>query len=295
MIAWPPTFYLAVGAGLRNYVIATALLLTACGGDVTNVPAAQPVLSADHYEGVAAFAVQSPRFPCDAMLEGVATLQTPALAFPFHTFGTSDACIKAFVEQSSAKPHLLVIHATNETCRKHNSCTTGDLFQGVSSSELNRRIEAHEPATISTLRQRFADIRQTVAGVSSQNTRVVVSTGLEDEYSSKAAEIVFLLAHEQFAEVAENPEVKRHTFSHIVEVHRAQTAQPHGLALEDGACQTDVESKDFLRRNKQSLASFVWRPEWQGRKCKDGKVTSAKAAPRERSFSFDSGIGRLFD
>lgn len=282
-------------AAVRNKLF-FILLLTSCGSSPHDAPPVETAtLTSDHYEGFAAFAAQHDSFPCSALIDAAIALPAPALTFPFHTFGTASDCVARFVAASADKPHLLQIYATNETCRKHNSCTTGDLFHGVSSAELNRRLEDHEPTTIATFDQRFSDISQFISSVTSKNTRTVVSLGLEDEYTTEAAGIVYDLAAAHFKEISENPEHPRGTISPVIELHRDQPVAEGGIANEDGICRTDAQSKDFLRRNKHTLATFLWRPEWQGRRCKDGKVVGANKAPRDRSFGFDSSVSGLFD
>ncbi len=270
------------------------LLLVGCG-EAPKGSVEEPVLVSEHYEGVAAFAVQSPRFPCEEMLESVEGLESPGLAFPYGTFGDSGECVAKFVKRSELKPHLLHVYVTNETCREYNFCAEGDLFLNFSAEELSRRLEERDVETLATFRRRISDISDFISRVASRNTRVVIVTGLEDEYTPQAAKVVYALVREKFGEVVENPLHPRVLAGEILEVHGDDDAPPGGIASEDGVCRSDEETRHFLRVNKGTLASFVWRAEWQGRECRDGRTTGPSIPPREREFVYDSGISRVWD
>lgn len=264
----------------RQVSLLTFLALSACGS--TDDPFADPIPLPSHYEGIAALALTSPRFPCDEFLQAVNVAEFPATAFLFKTFGEDYSCLLRFLNSNTHRPHLVIAYVTNETCRADRRCLEGEFRSDLSVRELASGFERGDAAILTGYRERAKELSAILDGLGNDHTRGIVVTGLEAEWGESAERVVNAIAREEFFEVGENPLNNKPVGIGIPELHGDITAPAGGIASEDGACLSAEQSKNFLRRNKQALVSLLWRATLQGRKCFNGQLQSFTSAPRER-------------
>jgi hypothetical protein len=271
------------------------ILLSACGhgrddADSHDVPKPSPTPQIAHYEGFSVLAVTHPNFPCDELLKATAPLPFPAIAYAIKTFGDSYDCISRFIRQSRHRPHLIIRYVEPGPGRRNGLLSGFDLLPRLSVGQLNREIERPNSEVLAAIIEFESRDAQSLKPLLLANTRVVTVLGLEDNFTERSALTVSsLLAH---TDRAENPH-NRASIGLRLERHGNVTVMPGEIASEDGACQSDSESRLFLSRNKHAFASFLWRPEWQGRECRGGMLQPPTSFPRDRRFSFNSDISRV--
>lgn len=118
--------------------------------------------------GMSYFAIQHPRFPCREALRVFRGVEHPALAILWGTFGEDNDCLRAWFRQSRNKPHTLEIHLTNEACVRNRRCREGEIS-----------------GTRRELVKRVRSILKVLLPVKNERTRLLLSTGLEDNFSRR--------------------------------------------------------------------------------------------------------------
>jgi len=178
----------------------------------------------------------------------------------------------------------------------------------VSVAELNHRIEQHEEETLNRYSRLIEDIINSVAPILGLG-EVLVSTGLEDNFSHKAARIITKHFREQLPDeiqVVRNP--VNHNggkyYADVLELHGVRPEYPKRAPCISSLDGTDIDHDDegradksgihfsevrsFLKReSKRGCYVFLWWREQQGIS-DDGFME-----PRRRSFSIDSEVINL--
>ncbi len=252
-----------------------------------------------YYSGSSAFAAMAPDcgsnvynpdgslkkgcFPCDAFLATEDFAAKPGMAVLWSTFGESLTCMDKFLKRYKPKPHLLEVHPFNNTCVRNGICTPDEIFFGYSINSLNAALERNDPATIEKIRHRIQTIRLALEALwnGNPNTYLILSTGLEDNYTQKA--FIVLLGTIQ----KDWPYALLRSGSAIGSVPR----ETHGLDARckssvisvniDGAMASTSQSASFLKNNKNCFNRQIWYPAHQGRNPNDNSIP---APPRERTF-----------
>ena len=244
-----------------------------------------PSIASAQYRGVSAFAAMHPNYPCDALLATTDFARYPAIAVLYETFGYDQKCIARFVARNHWRPHMIDFHFSNEACRRNHNCIDESL--GGSVSEYNKALEAKDPKLVAKLQARMWVIRSIFDSIKNDNTRVVISVGLEDNYSDKAFKnLVEILRPIWPWEFSRNPCKGGRSLSGVqLKEFHSLTSRPGGLrcmANEDGNYnQSKKDSQKFLKRYAACDAVFLWREEHQGR-TENGK----RVPPRKRKFIF---------
>lgn len=237
-------------------------------------------------------------FPCDKYLAIATRPANPAMAILWGTFGDDLWCPIWFMQAVRDRGHLLQIHISNESGRKKNNLGVGELSPFHSVSDYNEALEAGELEVHSAARERVKEILAFVRLFANENTAVILSLGLEDQYTDEAYEALrqtVLDAGWPYG-INRNPLGNRH---HIAgwdyrEKHgdTARCSSETQMVNEDGSVQTLRATKKWLDRNKSCLVRFVWRAEHQGR-TKSGRPVYPR---RARSFHIsDKDVRELGD
>ena len=188
--------------------------------------------------GVSYYAIQGfSTAQCSKALEVFNEVEHPSLAMLWGTFGRNNDCIRRYLGRFSAVPHTLEIHITNNACLRGRICRRGEIVRGISPERYSRLLEQRDRPTISNLRYRIREIAVTLKKARNANTRLMLSTGLEDNYSTKAFRIVQALVAEAQGitafEVVRNPmRVRGVTADHI------DRLEGHGFAPKIGSAWT---------------------------------------------------------
>lgn len=283
---------------LRSIIPIACLLLSACGSDISvnealtgDEPDQQ--LTADHYEGGAMLAAMNDRFskpegdsPCDRFLNIVSHAQYPAMAVVWSTFGDDLTCVRKFIAAFSDRPHLLEIHFSNETCRR-SKCEKEELMPSWGVEKMNAALEREDKPLGDAVNSRMLDIYAAVAALRASTTKVILSTGLEDNYTDKAFDHMQLWLRMVWAD-----QILRNPVSHgnhykggadLLEHHNPDPrfAGQSCIASEDGLYDRQTkQTRDYFLNSTNCLATLFWRPNFQGR-----AKGQALTPPKSRTFT----------
>lgn len=227
---------------------------------------AMPRTAAAQYVGISSFAAMSQRFPCEAFLATSDFSSRPAMSVLWGTFGDDPTCLSRFTSRYHDKPHLVQFHFSNESCRRNGNCEFGELRPDLNRREYSAALERKDPALLGTIRDRIKNIRAVAESIRNPNTYLVISAGLEDNYTPAA----FVALVEELQR--EWPYLIVRSGSTFVTFPREQ----HGLnaacgnttivANVDGGVGRLKDEQRFLRRNAgRCLATFLWHSKLQGR------------------------------
>jgi len=253
--------------------------------------------------GVAFFAMPSPTFPCDRALEVFEEGSPLALAILWSTFGEDAVCLKKWFELRKNEPHFLEIHPTNETCRRSTDCEDCEITPHLAVREYNVRLAARDPKILEPLTKRIQAIAEIVKPYVSGGNEIVLSTGLEDNFSAEAYAVVLETVRAAWPyKVVRNPVLKLRSANHLtadyLELHGDTPVFPDGVACIanlDGvdmqfdhrrAILADRVSPDavvqYLKRYKERCrVAFLWSAPWQG------IHTQRFVRPSQRKFIVD--------
>lgn len=245
--------------------------------------------------GVSAYAAMSERYPCQRLMRATYHSRKPAIAVLWRSFGESTACMEWFMDLNRHRPHLLQIHITNEVCRRNRRCFEGEFLPRVSVGSYNKLLSSRDPRTLQLLRERVSGIVEFINHASNPNTVVILSTGLEDNYSILVGDTInndayFAVLDAVRAEwsglVSRNPEKDWYypgteEPAELQEVHDDWSASfPNTIANEDAVSANREDSLRFLEHYKDSFAIFLWRAAQQGAGQRRWRP------PREREYRF---------
>jgi len=167
-----------------------ALILWFISSELT-IPLFTRPAEAEIVGGVSFYAIQGySKNECARALKVFNGLRKPALAMLWGTFGVSNQCIQQYLEKFSATPHILEIHITNNTCLRGRICRRGEILRGIVPRRYNTLLESKDPGLMAALKGRINSIVITMKRIRGENTQLLISTALEDNYSLAAYEVV---------------------------------------------------------------------------------------------------------
>lgn len=144
---------------------------------------------AEPFVGFSSFAALSPKFPCSKFLRIANKAEHPAMAVLHGTFGANYDCVNRFIEENRDRPHLVEVHLLNGACRRANRCYEGEIYPRTSVAEFNRKLEARDRDLLSKIIDRVVVVF--LALNANDKTTLVMTTGLEDNYSREAFEVMY--------------------------------------------------------------------------------------------------------
>lgn len=144
------------------------------------------------FVGFSSFAALSPKFPCSQFLK--IQSDKPVAAILLTTFGSNFRCVNRFLRLHKNKPHLLQIHPINGPCRRNKRCDSNEIAHRNSVARFNRKLERGQGQVFLQLKKRLLEATKKIKA--NRNTRMIISSGLEDDYTAKAHRAVVALIHE---------------------------------------------------------------------------------------------------
>lgn len=143
------------------------------------------------YTGFSAFAAFHPEFPCSEFLSISAKASYPATAVLVTTFGYDTKCVKRYLDRFKNRPHFLEIHTSNETFRRNlYKATKFEIAPTMGVRAYNQAIEKRNPYLLRRVRAKVKWVNKHILPLTNANSYVVLSTGLEDNYSKRAYRII---------------------------------------------------------------------------------------------------------
>jgi len=191
------------------------------------------------------FAIEHKKFPCKVSNFVAKHYPKPHLGYLDHTFGTKARCIKKFLQIAKSKPHTLKVHISNEVCRrKPGSCQPGiDFLSNLSVDQYNQALEQGNKKILKQIRKKARKLRLDHQSWGNSNTKLLISTGLESQFSSqKAYQAVvnqFIKAGWKHDQIVHNPVIMspyqgRTNPNHILEFHKLRSASAPRSSSNDG-------------------------------------------------------------
>lgn len=253
--------------------------------------------------GQAYYAIQNKTFPCERALNVFQGIKKPALMFLWGTFGDDLTCVEKFIKMNNRQKQVY-IHFSNECCRRNGTCKKGELMKNVGVKELNSKLEKKDKKTLEKYEKRMDEILLFIDKMQKidSNTEWFISTGLEDNYTPRAARVVFNHLRE-FKKKSENsnkitiyvnPLNSSLCINAKCEIHKKDLSRNnHWVFLPDGycvkpfdACNYNVfteaeQNKKINEQIKNKNSYFVWWSEQQGRY---GEPPSLAKPPRKRTI-----------
>ncbi len=249
--------------------------------------------------GVAYFSILSPHFPCAQALSVFETGAEPALATLWGTFGEDTSCLAKWFETAPTKRHILEIHPWNGPCIRNKRCEPHELGAGLSAKEFNRKVEQGDEQLLRTITERIREIKTSVEKLARPSDELILSTGLEDNYSPAAFEKILRLVKENWPyKIVRNPvgdlRNRGYAGADYIELHGPKPAfgpNDRCIANLDG---TDInfphrqgtdpqpiswrEAGEYVQRySKKCRLTFVWSGAWQGLFGKSFQPPSARS------------------
>lgn len=248
------------------------------------------------YVGFSSFAVTHPSYNCSRFLSISDASHYPAITFPLRTFGDDYSCVKKFLDRYKSKPHLLQIHLTNETCRrKAGRCSPYEVESKLGVGAYNKALHRGKESLKKEIQDRVRFVTKRLKPLTNKNTKIILTTGLEDNYDDKAyLQILSWIQEEKptylIARSPVTPKCGLIGSANYCELHPAKSQFNNNTSAcifnNDGNLNTiDDQLKLFNKFSKCSVL-FAWEPLTQGR----GKLGDKFTEPRNRYFPFPAKL-----
>ena len=236
--------------------------------------------------GLSAFAALNKAFPCDQYLELIKESPAPVMPVLYGTFGKDWSCVLNFIEQNKERHHAIEIHFSNERCRYWGRCFEGELLPSLDTDGYNQALEHKDPIILNAIRGRMYEILLMIQAVLpiSPNTHWILTTGLEDSYSEKAALQIYDTIKTLWPyELRRSPVNPNTSFPYLLELHGVQVdCATAPIVSNDG---DPIEStsglRSYVQEHKLCEGLILWQSRAQG-------ITDKFIKPNDRNFSFDS-------
>ena len=241
--------------------------------------------------GQAYYAIQNETFPCKEALQVYKDIKHHALSWLYGTFGDNWQCVDDFVYKLPGKKKMY-IHFSNECCRRNRTCKKGELLKNMSVSEFNTKLENKNKKVLNEINKRIAKLNGKIAEYHTQGVEVILSTGLEDNYTRKAFKVMYnQIKNNSIADDVIQSPLKNCYLKNKCEWHdkskngKAYLFMPDGYCVENydnDKCKTNLLRESELNelvRNRNGKNFFMWWSNLQGRY---GESPAQAKPPRKR-------------
>lgn len=179
------------------------------------------------YKGHSLFAIQHKKFPYKKACEIFEVIDRPILSFLWGTFGKSRKGLLYWYEKNRHKPHAIQIHLSNEAGRRNNRLYLGELFKRWSVARYNQELEKGSKRATKGLTRRILKIKLfTEKYFTDRRTYIVLSTGLESQFTDKAHQRIKRIISEVWPEVC----ICRNNVGNFF-LDGAEFSEAHGITL----------------------------------------------------------------
>ncbi len=249
----------------------------------------------NQYVGFSSFAALNPKYPCNRFIKIASSATSPSMTVLLSTFGNDLTCVSKFLNTFKKKSHLLQIHISNETCRRHiGRCTKEELSPTLTTTPYNKALQRGNIKIKRAIQDRAIFIRDKILPLTNKRTKVIVSTGLEDNYNNKAyikvlSYVKEILPQKNIA-TARSPVTDRCYLlngANYCELHLT-TSVFRGTSCiwnNDGNLNSVNDQLLLFYKFRKCSVLFAWEPTSQGRKSGTQYVE-----PSRRSFPISSSI-----
>lgn len=245
------------------------------------------------FRGVAALGAMHQNFPCNSLLKLVNQSPRPALGVLFGSFGEELGCIQSYLNSNKNRKHLLEIHFSNEVCRRNKRCARDEFLPDLNITFYNYYLSNFPWVINKEILDRVNLIRDKIVPLINDNTILILTTGLEDNFTDRAYLNLYGMIRPFWPYyMARNPVrgINGKVFvseAKIAESHILNSKFPKDvlcMVSEDGNQQQNADSRKLLRQRRGCLAVFLWRWRWQNAAPSGAKRSGLYVPPRERKF-----------
>ena len=227
------------------------------------------------------------RFPCHQYLAELKRSPAPIFPILYGTFGNDWACVAEFIEQNKDRPHAVEVHFSNERCRFWGRCFEGELLPDLDTESYNRALESKDRVIIGAIQARMYEILMMlqILGQRSDLTHWILTTGLEDSYSSKAAEQIYTTLKSLWPyELIRSPVDRNVLTPYPVELHgvRVDCSKVGSIVSNDGdPIESASRLRDYVQQHRACAGVILWQSRAQG-------VDDEFTRPADRNFSISA-------
>lgn len=257
---------------------------------------------------------------CTEALKVFKGIENPCLSILWKTFDRPGKanCAQKFLFENRAKPHTLQIHFDDSTYRRRKEFYFGAIAPEYKTQEYNRELRNRDEYVLRLVRERAVEIMEFKRDYGFDTTELILSTGLEDDYSTAAFRAVYEEIKKNITPdvlLARNPNGTKESGIDIagadfIELHSTKpkfressgarcitSLDGYGLELSNHnrrgskpGVLSMPEVLAFIRRSRaRNCRVFLWEPESQGRG--QGEFME----PRRRNFRIRSENVRLIN
>lgn len=125
---------------------------------------------------------------CNQALQVFNNVHTPCMAILWKTFTLkqNNLCAQRFLSKFKDRPHILEIHFSNEAGRRNRRLSRYEFAPSLSVNEYNSRLGRRHRGTLRSVQSNAKAIKKFIQNESNENSKILVSTGLEDNFTVKA-------------------------------------------------------------------------------------------------------------
>lgn len=182
--------------------IAILCAFTSCQGGPGSVTLSDP--SRDSV-GLAIYPVSAfDDASCNNFISAFDGIKYPRVSVLYGTFGTSVECLKRWSD-SLGRPHEILIHGQNETCRRAYRCESTEVAHNLTVREFSAAVIRPGSYAENETKRRVKEIERFISFFDAAQVTIKVSTGLEHNYTQAAAKRVYELYSALEVMLVDNP------------------------------------------------------------------------------------------
>lgn len=144
------------------------------------------VVLAEPYKGIVAHGVAAKDFPCDRFLQIASAARKPVTAILFKSFGLETECLQKYTERFKNRKNLLILYFSYEASRRRRDMESYEFYAGKTLAQYDKILKNMRPKTKEKIHRRVRGVLRWLSKVNLYQTRVVLTTGLEDYFSNEA-------------------------------------------------------------------------------------------------------------
>lgn len=168
---------------------------------------------------------------CNQSLQVFNNVHTPCMAILWKTFTLpeNNLCTQRFLKRFEGKPHILQIHSSNEAGRRNRRLSRYEHLPGLSVNEYNKRLGRRHRRAVKAVQKNASQIKHFVKDHANVNTHLIISTGLEDNYSLEAYKTIIQTIKAVFKDVQNVQYVRNPVGDHEKYFKGADYIELHGV------------------------------------------------------------------
>lgn len=142
----------------------------------------------DTFVGVSIFAAQGlNEKQCHRFLKVFEGVNKPAISFVWKSFDRNlFDCVAEFAKHNQNKKHIIQVHFLNGVSRRNGMLSRKDLLPKYNYQRLNKQLAKRGSRISIKLNREAGILKDYLTLISNKDTRIIVSLGLEDNYTNRA-------------------------------------------------------------------------------------------------------------